>query len=172
MGFRLRRGFSWGNLITAVVIREDDLWAISSWIDARLDAGEDFRTLDDLLQAADRLVSDGYPIGPSRTTAELQYAIYPWTFKGEPQAILDVTGHPGDLAATDIIGSNLEIHGTTAGELVTQVPAGREAAGDVQVGQEGQRTDGHRIIDLGATEPTGAATARATDIDEPGQVSS
>lgn len=77
--------------------------------------------MDDLLQAADRLDSDGHPIGPSRTTAELQYAIYPWTFKGEPQAILDVTGHPGDLAATDIIGSNLEIHGTTAGELVTQV---------------------------------------------------
>ena len=77
MPFRLRRGFSWGDVVTAVVTREDDLWTVSSWIDACLDAGGDFRTLDDLLRLADTLVRDSYPPGPRRATVDLQYAIYP-----------------------------------------------------------------------------------------------
>ena len=90
MGFRFRLGRSWGDLITAVVVRADDRWTISSWIDARLESGGDVRTLDELVQAADTLVLYSYPPGPRRSTAELQYAIYPWSFKGNPLVMLDV----------------------------------------------------------------------------------
>jgi hypothetical protein len=118
--FRLHPGHSWGDLVTAIVSREDHLWTVSSWIDGRLEAGGDFQTLDDLVQVADALVRESYPSGPRRTTAELQYAIYPWTFKGNPDAILDVTVEGGDLVAADIRGSNFEVRGKTAEDLVEQ----------------------------------------------------
>ncbi len=120
MRFRLRPGYSWGDLVTAVVVREDGLWTVSSWIDARLDAGGDFRTLDELVQVADALVRDNYPPGPRGTTAELQYAIYPWAFKGQPDAIFDVIGDPGNLVASDTNATGAEVRGKTAEELVTQ----------------------------------------------------
>ena len=36
--FRPRPGRSWGDLVTAVVVRKDDRWRVSSWIDAPLEA--------------------------------------------------------------------------------------------------------------------------------------
>jgi hypothetical protein len=53
----------------------------------------------------------------------LQYAIYPWTFKGEPEATLDVTGEEGGLVASDISGRSLELRGKNAEELVAQAPS-------------------------------------------------
>lgn len=125
MRFRLRPGRSWGDLVTAVVVRDDGTWSISSWIDAPLEAGGDFGTLDQLVQVADALVRDSYPPGPGRAGAELQYAIYPWSFKGRPQAMLDVTENPEHLSATDISGSASEVIGKTAEDLVEE--AGRLA---------------------------------------------
>lgn len=118
MRFRLRPGYSWGDVVTAVVVRESDGWTLSSWIDARLEAGGDFETLDELVRAADLLVQDSYPQGSRRATAELQYAIYPWTFKGREETILDVTGEAGAFVASDISGARLEVHGGTVEELV------------------------------------------------------
>jgi hypothetical protein len=109
--------------VTAVVVREDGYWMISSWIDARLEVGGDFQTLDELVQTADALVRDSYPTKRARETAELQYAIYPWSAHGAPQAMLDIKGDTGNLVATDIQGSGLEIHGLTAEDLVTEAAA-------------------------------------------------
>jgi hypothetical protein len=119
--FRRRPGQSWGDLVTAVVIRDGDLWTVSSWIDARLEAGGDFETLDELVRTADQFVGDSYPPGPHREVAEVQYAIYPWSFTGQPEVMLDVTSRPGDLIATDIGGSTLEVRGRSAEELISQV---------------------------------------------------
>lgn len=103
-----------------MVFREDDRWTVSSWIDARLEDGGDFQTLDELVEVADALVRHSYPPGPRRAAAELQYAIYPWSFKGEPQVVLDVRGNANGLTATDISGSALEVSGKTAEDLVEQ----------------------------------------------------
>jgi hypothetical protein len=99
-------------------VREDDRWTVSSWIDARLEAGGEFETLDELVQAADLLVGDSYPSGPHRDDAELQYAIYPWSFKGQPDAMLDVSGEAGALDASDVGSGSLRVSGKTAEELV------------------------------------------------------
>ena len=120
-GVRLRlRPDSWGELVTAVVVRDADIWTVSSWIDASLEPGGDFRTLDELVQTTDALVGDCYPTKPTRQSAELQYAIYPWSDKGDITAILDITGEPGAFAANDIQGSGLDVRGPTAETLVVE----------------------------------------------------
>lgn len=120
MQFRRRPGRSWGKLVTAVVAREDERWTISYWVDAGLKAGENFDTLDALVRTGDALVRDSYPAGEGRATAELQYAIYPWKFKGQPEVMLDVTGDAHALTASDISGTTLGFSARTADDLVEQ----------------------------------------------------
>lgn len=106
--------------MTAVVVREDDRWKVSRWIDAELEPGDGANTLDDVIRIADASVRDSYPPGPRRTSAELQYAIYPWKLRGTPTAIFDITGTDGGLIATDILERNPGIRGKTADDLVAQ----------------------------------------------------
>jgi hypothetical protein len=106
--------------VTAVVVREGEIWTVSSWIDAPLESSDEFQTLDELVRTADVLVGDSYPAEPTRQSAELQYSIYPWSGKGDIAAILDITGEPGAFVANDIQGSGLDVRGPTAETLVVE----------------------------------------------------
>ena len=55
--------------------------------------------------------------------AELQLAIYPWTYDGGPDGgpIFDIDGYPGSFTARDIQGSDRMVNGATLEDLVAAV---------------------------------------------------
>jgi hypothetical protein len=109
------------------------------------ESGGAFRTLDALVEAADALVRGRDPSGGGT----LQYKIYPWGRPGvgderspfdvfmlvargtgrggtvpeaRPHTTYQISGSLGDLQAVEIArGSNVEVHGRTADDLVSQV---------------------------------------------------
>jgi hypothetical protein len=75
-----------------------------------------------LTQAAEQAsaaVADLYARYPAVPGAELQFAIYPWDYKGGP--IFDIAGSAGDFTARDIQGSDRSVAGATLEDLVDAV---------------------------------------------------
>lgn len=110
------------------MLREDREWRVSSWIDARLKAGTESTSLDELVRAADDLVREAYPTGRRRQRAELQYAIYPWSVDTAELRILDVSGQPGQFLATDMKDDDRQFRTATLDDLVEEIARGTPVA--------------------------------------------
>jgi hypothetical protein len=118
---KLRRSRpEWSELVTAVIIREDDVWKVQIWVDCPLESGDSSAGLDELTARCDSRVAAGYPPGDERASAELQYAIYPAEVKGPTVVIMDITGGPGALVATDINGHDSQVRAATVEQLVAE----------------------------------------------------
>ncbi len=130
-------------------------WLVQATAALLDDAGGAFQTLDALVEATDALVRGRDPSGGGT----LQYKVYPWGRPGVgderspfdvfmlvapgadgggtvPGARLHTTfqilGSPGDLQAVEIArGGNVEVHGRTADDLVSQVGEVRGERPDV-----------------------------------------
>jgi len=127
-------------------------WTVQATRALLEEPGGAFQSLDALVEAVDALVRGRDPSGGGT----LQYKIYPWSRPGvgdehspfdvfmlvapgtdiggavpgaRPHTTFQILGSPGDLRAVEMTrGSNTDVHGRTADDLVSQV-------GDVRGGQ-------------------------------------
>jgi len=130
-------------------------WLVQATVALLDESGGAFQTLDALVEASDALVRGRDPSGGGT----LQYKIYPWgrpgvgderspfdvfmlvapgTDSGEtvpearPHTAFQILGSPGDLQAVEIArDTDVEVHGRTADDLVSQVGEVRGGRPDV-----------------------------------------
>jgi len=76
-------------------------------------------TLTQVADQAGSAVAALYALAPPIPGAELQLAIYPWSYDGGP--VFDIDGHSGSFTARDIQGSDLTVNGATLEDLVAAV---------------------------------------------------
>ena len=121
----LRRVLTWWELptdalITGVVGPEKKggwsaIWVGDGACPRRVKAPTLTQVADQAASAVAALYARTSPIAG----AELQLAIYPWTYGGGP--IFDIDGYPGSFTARDIQGSDRMVNGATLEDLVAAV---------------------------------------------------
>jgi hypothetical protein len=105
------------DLVTCIVSRDRDTWEVIWTSDGRTPSDFAVGRLTDAVERAINDVAVLYADQPAAaTSAELQFAIYPWADGGE--MILDIQGTRGDLVARDIQGSDVTLHGRSLEDLL------------------------------------------------------